>query len=347
MTTPDEPLDAPLLFSSNPGTEAVDPATDPATEQLINRIARVFKHRKKWAKRSDVSCFRVYSKDIPDHPFICDWYDGDAVVWTLTRTRNETEEQQQAWISQVRLAVGRGLSLPGERIHLKERRPQKGRQKEDKDHDDGQYHRLAGHGTERIVSEQGLRFAVNLEDYLDTGLFLDHRTTRAFIRGVAQDKTVLNLFAYTGSFTCYAAAGGARQTLTVDLSKTYLAWAERNLALNNLTDPRHEFLKGDCMKYLGGKPNVRFDLIICDPPTFSNSNAMTRTWSVERDQAWLFERLYAWLAPGGSAWFSTNCHGFKLTSELPPFASVTEITQRTTPEDFADRIPHRCWILTR
>ena len=111
MTDPAAPIDS----SAGP---------DAATEQLINRIARVFKHRKKWAKRTDVSCFRVYAKDIPDHPFICDWYDGDAVVWTLTRTRNETDAQQQAWIAQVRLAVARGLQLPDERIHLKERRQQ-------------------------------------------------------------------------------------------------------------------------------------------------------------------------------------------------------------------------------
>ncbi len=316
-------------------------------DQVANRIARVFRHRRKWARRSGVTCFRVYEKDIPDQPFICDWYDGEAVVWTLTRTRNETDEQQAAWVAAVRAAVAAGLGIADGLIHLKERRRQSERQKADKAAGEGQYGRLEARGVTRLVMEQGLRFEVNLDDYLDTGLFLDHRLTRARVRAEAAGRRVLNLFAYTGSFTVYAAAGRAATTRTVDLSNTYLAWAERNLAHNGLADPRHRFEKADCLRWLDGPVDERFDLIVCDPPTFSNSTAMTRSWSVERDQDWLLARLHDRLLPGGTAYFSTNCHGFRLTATPPPFAVVEDLTAVTVPEDFADRAPHRCWRLVR
>lgn len=316
-------------------SEAFDP-------QVANRIARVFKHRRKWAKRTGVTCFRVYEKDIPDQPFVCDWYDGEAVVWTLTRTRNETDEQQRTWVVAVRAAVAAGLGLADGAIHLKERRRQRDRQE-----GDGQYHKLEERGSVRLVEEQGLRFEVNLHDYLDTGLFLDHRLTRARVRDEANGKRVLNLFAYTGSFTCYAAAGGARATHTVDLSNTYVAWAQRNLAHNGLSGAQHTFEKADCLRWLEGSAGGEFDLIVCDPPTFSNSTAMDRSWSVERDQGWLLGCLHRRLAPGGTAYFSTNCHGFKLAEELPPFAAVEEITAKTLSEDFIGRTPHRCWRLVR
>ena len=318
------------------------PASAPFDPQVANRIARILAHRRKWAKRTGVTCFRVYDKDIPDQPFICDWYDGEAVVWTLNRTRNETETQQREWVAGVRGAVAQGLALTEERIHLKERRRQRDRQE-----GDGQYHKLETRGQTRLVQEQDQTFEVNLDDYLDTGLFLDHRLTRARVRSESAGKRVLNLFAYTGSFTVYAAAGGAAETHTVDLSNTYLAWAERNLDHNGLTGPQHGFEKADCLQWLEGAPNGRYDLIVCDPPTFSNSTSMTTSWSVERDQAWLLERLLVHLNPGGTAYFSTNCHGFKLTEKLPAFSRVEELTKQLLPEDFTGRTPHRCWRLIR
>lgn len=316
--------------------------TDSASDQLANRIARVFKHRRKWAKRTGVTCFRVYDKDIPDQPFVCDWYDGEAVVWTLTRTRNETPEQQVEWIAQVRAAVARGLQLDDAQIHLKERRRQRDRQEAD-----GQYHKLEARGATRVVTEHGLNFEVNLHDYLDTGLFLDHRVTRTLVRGEATGKNVLNLFAYTGSFTCYAAAGGAAHTMTIDLSNTYLAWAARNLAHNGFETGPHDYEKVDCLRWLDLPAKEKFDLIICDPPTFSNSTSMERSWSIERDQDWMLARLYERLTPDGIVYFSTNCHGFRLSDKLPSFSVVTDLTTATTPEDFAERTPHRCWRFVR
>ena len=318
------------------------PASDPSFDQLANRIARVFKHRRKWARRTAVTCFRVYDRDIPDQPFVCDWYDGEAVVWTLTRTRNETPEQESAWIAMVKAAVAKGLGITFAQIHLKERRRQKDRQEAD-----GQYHRLEQRGVTRVVTEHGLNFEVNLDDYLDTGLFLDHRITRTLVRGEAHGKRVLNLFAYTGSFTCYAAAGGAAHTMTIDLSNTYLAWTARNLAHNGFEHGPHDYEKADCLKWLDQAVKEKYDLIVCDPPTFSNSNAMERTWAIERDQEWILARLFERLSPGGIVYFSSNCHGFKLTDKMPPFVGLTDLTTVTTPEDFSDRTPHRCWRMVR
>jgi 23S rRNA (cytosine1962-C5)-methyltransferase len=311
--------------------------------QLANRIARVFRHRRKWANRSGVTCFRVYDHDIPDQPLIVDWYDGDAVVWTFDRTRNETPDMETAWLAAVDRSVAQGLGLPQERIHRKVRRRQKDRQE-----GDGQYHRLGAQQVAKDVLEHGLTFRVNLSDYLDTGLFLDHRPLRRTVRTEVAGKHVLNLFAYTGSFTVAAAVGGAASTTTVDLSNTYLEWAEANLRRNGVAGGAHDFIKADCLRWLAAAPPRRFDRIICDPPTFSNSTAMTTSWSVQRDHPWLLERLYAFLAPGGVAWFSTNAKGFKLVETgLPPFAEVTDMTAATIDEDFTGRTPHRCWRLVR
>ena len=317
-------------------------------DQLANRIARVYRHRRKWAARSGVTCFRVYDRDIADQPVVVDWYDGDAVVWTFDRARNETLEQEQEWLAAVDACVARGLGLPPERIHRKVRRRQSGRQAEAQG--EGQYDRLGRSGLTKVVQEHGLKFQVNLSDYLDTGLFLDHRPLRRQVRAEAQGRRVLNLFAYTGSFTVHAMAGGAASTTTVDLSNTYLDWARQNVELNGFRlGNGHGQVKADVLQWLGGESDQAiFDLIICDPPTFSNSTAMKQSWSVERDQAWLLWRLHARLAPGGTAYFSTNCRGFRLAeSGLPPFATIEDITAATIDEDFTDRTPHRCWRLVR
>jgi 23S rRNA (cytosine1962-C5)-methyltransferase len=202
------------------------------------------------------------------------------------------------------------------------------------------------------VEEQGLRFEVNLSDYLDTGLFLDHRNTRAMVRDRAAGKRVLNLFAYTGSFTCYARAGGARSTITVDLSNTYCDWAARNLALNNFTaGPDHSIVRADCLDWLvhDARAAGPFDLIVCDPPTFSNSKAMARrSFALDRDLPELLQILRDLLAPGGELFFSSNSRGLRLEEDLLPAGfSVEEISGRTVPQDFRNKKIHRCWILTR
>jgi 23S rRNA G2069 N7-methylase RlmK/C1962 C5-methylase RlmI len=263
-------------------------------------------------------------------PCTVDWYDGAAVAY----------EKAGATAVPDAALIARALAIPVDAVFVKERRQQKDRQH------GGQYQVVARAQAERTVREQGLRFAVNLSDYLDTGLFLDHRPLRRVVGRLANGRRVLNLFAYTGAFTVHAAAGGARETTTVDLSNTYLRWAEHNLAINQLRG-QHRMIKADCLRWLGESRGATYDLIICDPPTFSNSKAMARSWEVGRDQEWLLGRLWNLLAPGGTAWFSTNKQGFTLTSKLPPFASVEDITAETIDTDFAGTTPHRCWRLRR
>ena len=303
---------------------------------LANRLRKRFKHLRKWARRSEVSCFRLYERDIPEFPCIIDWYDGDVVAWTYRRKRDETDEADRAFIELVRSEICDGLDP--HHCYLKRRERQRG---------NTQYERTATFGRTRVIEEQGLRFEVNLSDYLDTGLFLDHRHARALIRERAAGKRVCNLFAYTGSFSVYAAAGGASAITTVDLSRTYLDWAERNYALNELDDIPHEIIHADVLAWLGETHETSFDLIVCDPPTFSNSKRMQRDWNVREDHPWLWWRLWNLLEPGGTAFFSTNDHHFELASSgLPPFAA-TEITSQTVPQDFDRRRPHRSWWLVK
>jgi 23S rRNA (cytosine1962-C5)-methyltransferase len=209
-----------------------------------------------------------------------------------------------------------------------------------------QYERLVDDAPSFTVGERGLRFEVNLRRYLDTGLFLDHRDTRQWVREHAAGRTFLNLFAYTGSFSVYAAAGGARRTVTVDMSHTYQAWSRRNLAHNRLDDTeRHSFVQADVLEFLDRmrQAGARFDLIVLDPPSFSNSKRMRETFDVQRDHVELLRRTLALLAPGGDLLFSNNRKGFRLDAQIAELADVDEITAQTVPQDFRRHAPHRCW----
>ena len=186
---------------------------------------------------------------------------------------------------------------------------------------------------------------MNLSDYLDTGLFLDHRETRRLVREWSAGRRVANLFAYTGSFSVYAAAGGARGTVTLDMSNTYLAWAERNMALNGHTGRNHTFERVDVLALLTdpGVYQRAFDLVVLDPPTFSNSKKMRASFDVQRDQVDLLRRTRKLLAPGGEIVFSTNRRRFDLAPKAVAGCEVEELTQQTVPEDFRQHRPHRCW----
>jgi 23S rRNA (cytosine1962-C5)-methyltransferase len=325
-------------MSADPADPFADPTAGPA--QLANRLAKVQKERRRWAPSFGATCWRIYEKDLPDQPLIVDWYDGVAVVWLLDRTRNETEADEDRWAGEVLAAVQRGLKLSSDQVFVKRRRRQKDRQ------EGGQYQRTGDAGVERIVTEADLRFVVNCSDYLDTGLFLDHRPLRARVRADARDRRVLNLFAYTGSFTVHARAGGARSTTTVDLSNTYLAWAERNLALNGFApDDRHTIVRADCLRWLTEAKPAAYDLIVCDPPAFSNSTAMRDSFAVDRDHGRLLAACRRLLAPGGTLWFSCNLRGFALTSP-PPGLAVEDCSAWTVPADFRNRKIHQCWRLT-
>ena len=310
---------------------------------LGNRLAKQLRHLKGWARAGGLTCFRLYERDIPEFPAIVDWYDGDVVAWVYRRTRDETPEQVRAFEDRCEEEILDGLQVPGARLHMKYR----GRIVDRAE----QYDRVDDRALVRVVEEQGLKFEVNLSDYLDTGLFLDHRKTRSIIRHYAAGKRVLNLFAYTGSFTVYARAGGAAATTTVDMSRTYQDWTRRNLELNGFAPgDAHRLVHADCLQFLeaGPAPGEAYDYIVLDPPTFSNSKRMEAdSFAVDRDWPRLVALAVRWLAPGGYLYFSTNSRQIKWDDALLPAGyAAREISARTVPDDFRNRKIHRCWTVT-
>ena len=314
---------------------------------LANRLRKRQRHLRKWARRRGITCYRLYERDIPEFPLIVDWYggeqSGEAVVWLYGRTRDETPEQADAWSRRALAEIVDGLELEETQIFVKTRQRQLG---------SAQYERRALGGQVRIVEEQGLKFEVNLSDYLDTGLFLDHRNTRAQVRAISAGKRVLNLFAYTGSFTCYAIDGGASATTTVDLSQTYCEWAARNLALNGFEggfggQEAHRILQADCLAFLQEElqRGSHYEIIICDPPTFSNSKRMKQgSFDVVRDHIGLIHNCARLLESDGTLFFSTNARRFQLNQDaLPHNLSGKEISSQSIPEDFRNKRIHRCW----
>lgn len=308
-----------------------------AVGMFENRLRKNVRHLRKWARARGLTAFRVYDRDVPEYTYAVDLY-GDRVhlvEYPRRRALKSLEEQR----AEVLAAVTAVLEVPPERIHVKTHLPQPwGR---------SQYGRV-GEGSERlVVEEQGLKFWVNLGDYLDTGLFMDHRLTRARVREEARGRSFLNLFCYTGAFTVYAAAGGASRTLSVDLSNTYLDWAEENLALNGLSDPRHTLLRADAMAWVQDQreqPEQRFDLVVCDPPSFSTSKKMQGSFNVQRDHVRLLEGIRELLSPGGVLYFSTNFLGFELKdTAVRGYEGVEELTPGSIPEDFQREEIHRCW----
>ncbi|MEM7335251.1 MAG: class I SAM-dependent methyltransferase [Chloroflexota bacterium] len=309
---------------------------------LANRLRKRQKHLRKWARRQGITCYRLYERDIPEYPCIVDWYDGEAVVWLSERKRDETAVQQASHRQETLAEIQTALDLKPEQIFVKARAVQSGL--------DQQYEKYGRGQHVRLVEERGLTFEVNLSDYLDTGLFLDHRPMRQWVREHSHNKRVLNLFAYTASFTVYALAGGATATTTVDLSQTYCRWSARNLNHNGYAPSKtHKILAQDCLQYLNEarKRKEKFDLIVCDPPTFSNSKKMKATaFSVELDQVSLLMDCYALLAPHGTVVFSNNARNFKLDdASISPYFTIKDVTKQSIPEDFRNGRIHQCWLL--
>ena len=305
---------------------------------LGNRLRKNDRHWSRWARREDTECYRVYDRDLPEFPLQVDRYGDRAHVQLLHKGRwtepDVLEHYGPALLETVANALTNGDTT---RLAAKIRERSRG----------GEQYADSGlaEGAPFMVHEHGLRFEVDLERYLDTGLFLDHRSTRAMVRTQASNKRFLNLFAYTGSFTVHAIAGGARSSLTLDLSNTYSEWTRRNLALNRLDQPEHQVVATDVLRWLEGAPrrDERFDLIVLDPPSFSNSKRMDTSFDVQRDHAWVINRTLLRLAPDGLLLFSTNRQGFELHVGELSTARVLEITRKTTPPDFQRHPPHRCW----
>ena len=336
-------------------------------EMLRNRLAKRFKHLSKWAQRTGSGAFRLYDRDIPEIPLILDYYkdarSGDCISGALYQRPYEKDPNEELiWLDEMKSAVAAALGLDRENIFIKIREHQRGAE---------QYGKQANSAVTRIIEEAGLRFRVNLSDYLDTGLFPDRRPERYAIRQEASDKKILNLFCYTGSFSVAAAAGGAASTCSVDMSNTYLGWAQENFSLNKIksriadmgdywvthTHKAHTLVRADALVFLKQAQTRRctWDTIILDPPSFSNSKKMSGYLDLRRDYLRLLEQCLALLADGGKIWFSANAKSFKedapsLEAELRQkhqTVRVTDMTRRLTDEDFRDRSIPRTFLIVK
>jgi 23S rRNA (cytosine1962-C5)-methyltransferase len=307
-------------------------------EMFANRIAKSVKHLRKWAKTAGIECFRIYDRDIPELPFALDLYSDRAHLQEYSKPVMDARAQRR-WLAAMHEAAAGALKLPPANVVLKQRHGQR---------PDEQYRKLAASAQDFVVREGGCRFIVNLTDHLDTGLFLDHRETRALVGALASGRRLLNLFCYTGSFSVYAAKNQAASTTSVDLSKTYLDWARRNFELNGLDYGRNRLVQADVVRFLEEEraSKDRYELIVLDPPSFSNSKRMQGVLDVQRDHVALVRGCLALLSPGGELLFSTNLRSFKLDADALADVPMTEISAQTVPPDFRNRRIHRCWRIT-
>jgi 23S rRNA G2069 N7-methylase RlmK/C1962 C5-methylase RlmI len=323
-------------------------------EMLRNRLKKRYRHLKKWARRRGTDVFRLYDRDIPEIPLVLDLY-GDAVSGALYKRPYEKENAEETrWLEAMKDAVSLALEIPADRVFLKERSRQRG---------NSQYGKLPDRRNFTLdVTEGGLRFTVNLSDYLDTGLFPDRRLLRDVIRSGAEGKRVLNLFCYTASFSVYAAAGGAGEVDSVDMSRTYLEWASANFGLNGLDArtvqardllsrsglPPFRLIRGDALRFIAEarKAGLAWDLVVLDPPAFSNSKGMTTTLDIRRDHRELIARTLGLLNPGGKLYFSANARRFPPEIENFPGTTVQNITERIRDEDFKGKKTPVCYEFT-
>jgi 23S rRNA (guanine2445-N2)-methyltransferase / 23S rRNA (guanine2069-N7)-methyltransferase len=310
---------------------------------LANRLQKNLKHLKRWVQREQIHCFRLYDADLPEYAIAIDIYERWIHVQEYTPPKTIDQQKAQARLQEALAIIAEVLQTPPHQIFLKVRHPQKGKTQYQKHNNTGQFYE---------VHEDKAIFLVNLTDYLDTGLFLDHRLTRQLIFSLAQGQRFLNLFGYTGTATVQAALGGAMATTTVDTSKTYLAWAHRNLVRNGLSEHHHQLIQADCQSWLQQEadrftqsPRLgRYGLIFLDPPTFSNSKQTDKTLDIQRDHVTLIRTALKCLTRNGVLIFSTNYQKFKLDTQAFTQLQLENISHLTLPKDF-ERNPriHQCW----
>ena len=305
-----------------------------------NRLKKNYKHLKKWARKNKISCYRVYDADIPQYAVAIDVYDKWIHVQEYQAPKTVDKNRAFQRINDVIDVVADILETRQENVVLKVRKKQEG---------SAQYQKQDGKDYKITVLENDLKFIINMYDYIDTGLFLDHRNTRQLIKVLAKKRSFLNLFAYTGSVSVYAAAGGARTTTTVDMSNTYLNWARDNFSLNGYTSENNQFIREDCLKWMERaiEENKKYQLIFIDPPTFSNSKKMETSLDISRDHSALLSGCLALLTDDGQIIFSTNARKFKLDNDLGEDCFIKEITAVTTTEDFRRKPMHRSWCLAK
>jgi 23S rRNA (guanine2445-N2)-methyltransferase / 23S rRNA (guanine2069-N7)-methyltransferase len=316
-----------------------NPAHSDGAQMFANRLHKNLRHLGRWLKREQIRCYRLYDADIPEYAIAVDVYQGEqrwVHIQEYEAPRHVDAAKAQARLREAVAVIRATLEIPEQQLFLKVRRQQKGK---------AQYRKLGARGQFHTVEEGGNRFLVNFSDYLDTGLFLDHRITRAMLRELAGDRHFLNLFAYTGSATVYAARGGAISTTSVDMSRTYLDWARRNMELNGFGGREHRLVQANCLEWLERNAGQRrFGLIFLDPPSFSTSKRMQGTFDVQRDHVRLIKATVRLLEPDGVLIFSNNRRRFDMERAALEGLSIEDISRATLPRDF-ERNPriHNCW----
>jgi 23S rRNA (guanine2445-N2)-methyltransferase / 23S rRNA (guanine2069-N7)-methyltransferase len=320
-----------------------DWSSRPGAQMFANRLRKNLQRLDPWAEREHIDCFRVYDADMPEYAFAIDLYGRETrhvYVQEYAAPKTVDQESARERRREALAVLPEVLAVPISQVHSRLRKPQKGGE---------QYEKRDSKAERHAVREGGLKFWVNFRDYLDTGLFLDHRIVRGLLRQWAKGADFLNLFCYTGSATVYAAAGGARSSASIDLSNTYLDWAHENLLLNGFGDTNHELYRADCLQWLeeAEASGPRFDLIFVDPPTFSNSKRMEGVLDVQRDHVGMIRRSLKLLRPSGRLVFSTNYTRFNLDSQALADLSVDDISAQTIPKDFERHARiHRCFSIT-
>jgi 23S rRNA (guanine2445-N2)-methyltransferase / 23S rRNA (guanine2069-N7)-methyltransferase len=336
-----------VVEAARPAAAAAPEPSDSIGVPLRNRLLKNNRHLQRWARRNDVSCYRVYDADLPEFSFALDRYQSEVapdLEWFHLQ-EYQAPASIDAATAEYRIGLAQevvksAFELPDDRLFCKTRSRQRGNE---------QYQKQDNRGEFFQVREAAASVLINLSDYLDSGLFLDHRLTRDRVYQLSQDKRVLNLFCYTGVVGVLAALGGAAAVVNVDLSASYLKWARENHLLNQLEDEqRFQFIRADIVELLAQPARFSlqpdFDLIFLDPPSFSNSSKMRQTLDIQRDHVDLLRSSMALLKADGLLLFSTNRRGFKLSPELTQTFDITDITRQTIPEDFKrNQKIHACW----
>jgi 23S rRNA G2069 N7-methylase RlmK/C1962 C5-methylase RlmI len=301
-------------------------------EILSNRLKKQFRHFSRKYKKQNIDCYRLYDWDIKEVRAVVDWYAGHLVVGEYERLQTGED-----WLPRMAKAAGEALNLPPENIHMKTRRTNV--------EEGPRYNKLDSKDERFQVRERDLKFWVNLNDYLDTGLFSDHRDTRVIINKLAEGKDFLNLYAYTGAFTCAAAAGKARSTVTVDRSATYINWAQDNLELNGLWNKQHTLIQSDVDEYLAKARDkgAKFTLAFVDPPSFFQDKVKQKSFDINRDHPQLLQNVLKVMARNSIVFFSTNHQRFEPKFEGLAVNDLVELTPKTIPEDYRNKTIHRCW----
>ncbi len=318
-------------------TDSLQEKYDLQAQMLANRVKKRFKHLHKRFARKNLDIFRLYDWDIPEIRAVVDWYAGHLVIGEYSRKQSTPN-----WLPLMGRSVAQALSVPEDKLHLKIRRA---------GIKEGTRYRRISHVNQKIPMAEGdLRFLINPTDYVDTGLFSDHRNTRRMIRERALGKSFLNLYCYTGSFTCYAAKGGAARTVSVDRSETAIQWVRENMELNGLWGSEHTLIQQDTLDFLSLHPTAEpgFDLAVVDPPSYSTTRVTGKHFDIAKDHPGMLNGVFERMKPGGTVFFSTNHQSFEMKTGELSVTGITEITSKTIPEDYISKRKqiHRAWEIT-